>query len=49
MEHVAAGTSNKVIALDLAISERTVELHRGRCMKKLEVRTVAELVRLLGR
>ena len=44
---VAAGHSNKVVAIDLGISERTVELHRGRGMKKLKVRTVAELVRLV--
>lgn len=46
--HVAAGQSNKVIAADLGISERTVELHRGRAMRKLEVRSVADLVRLLS-
>jgi len=44
---VAQGHSNKVVAADLGISERTVELHRGRGMHKLEVRTVAELVHLL--
>jgi FixJ family two-component response regulator len=48
IERVAAGQSNKVVALDLDISERTVELHRGRGMKKLEVRAVADLVRLLA-
>jgi len=42
---VARGHSNKVIAVDLEISERTVELHRARGMKKMEVRTVADLVR----
>jgi RNA polymerase sigma factor (sigma-70 family) len=47
VERVAQGQSNKVVALELDISERTVELHRSRGMKKLEVRTVAELVRLL--
>jgi len=45
---VAAGHSNKAVAVDLGISERTVELHRGRGMKKLKFRTVAELVRLLA-
>lgn len=42
---VARGQSNKVIAIDLEISERTVELHRARGMKKMKVRTVADLVR----
>jgi FixJ family two-component response regulator len=47
MEAIAAGRANKVIAIDLGISERTVEHHRGRVMHKLGVRSVAELVRLL--
>lgn len=44
--HVAAGRRNKQIAYDLGIVERTIKLHRGAVMKKLEVRSVAELVRL---
>ncbi len=43
---VAEGHSSKVIALDLGISERTVELHRSRVMKKMSARSVAELVRI---
>ncbi|MCC5873728.1 MAG: response regulator transcription factor [Gammaproteobacteria bacterium] len=43
---VAGGLANKVIAVDLGISERTVEVHRGRAMKKLELRQLADLVRL---
>ncbi len=43
---VAEGHSSKVIALDLGISERTVELHRSRVMKKMSARSVAELVRM---
>ncbi len=42
----AAGTTNQVIGVELGISERTVEIHRGRAMKKLELRTAANLVRL---
>tara|TARA_R110001592_G_scaffold36143_1_gene122016 strand:+ start:498 stop:1118 length:621 start_codon:yes stop_codon:yes gene_type:complete len=45
-ECVAEGKMNKVIALDLGISERTVEVHRSHVMKKLEARTLAQLVRL---
>ena len=41
-----AGQANKVIALDLGLSERTVELHRARVMQKLGVRGVAQLVQL---
>jgi two-component system response regulator FixJ len=44
-ERVAKGEMNKVIAHELGISERTVEVHRSQVMKKLEVKTLAELVR----
>lgn len=44
-ERVVGGQANKVIAIDLGISERTVEVHRAQAMKKLEVRTLAQLVR----
>ena len=46
LDAVCAGRANKVIAADLGISERTVELHRGRLMRKLRARSVAELVRM---
>lgn len=46
MELIVDGKANKVIAMDLDISERTVELHRARIMKKMKVRTLAELIRL---
>jgi len=45
MRCVIAGALNKQIALHLAISEKTVKVHRGRVMQKLEVVSVAELVR----
>ncbi|MDX1513439.1 MAG: response regulator [Gammaproteobacteria bacterium] len=48
MTLVADGKSSKVIAIELAISERTVELHRSRIMKKMSAGSVAELVRMLG-
>jgi len=43
---VADGEMNKVIAMDLGISERTVEVHRSQVMHKLGVRTLAQLVRV---
>jgi len=43
---VAAGDMNKAIGFDLGISERTVEVHRSNVMKKLDVRTLAQLVRV---
>ena len=45
-ELVSDGQTNKVIAIDLNISERTVEVHRSNVMKKMGVRTLAELVRI---
>jgi FixJ family two-component response regulator len=45
-ERVTDGEMNKVIAADLGISERTVEVHRGQVMKKLGVKTLAQLVRV---
>lgn len=40
------GRPNKVIAYELSISPRTVEIHRARVMEKMGVRSLAELVRL---
>ena len=45
-ELVAAGLANKAIALEFGISERTVEVHRSQVMKKLEARTLAQVVRI---
>ncbi len=48
MDKVVQGHANKVIALDLGVSQRTVELHRARVMHKMGVRSLAELVRIVG-
>ena len=48
MSLVLEGKANKVIAIDLGISERTVELHRGRVMHKLGARSVPDLIRKVG-
>lgn len=45
MELLVDGKPNKVIAQDLNISPRTVELHRSRVMDKLHARSLSELVR----
>jgi DNA-binding NarL/FixJ family response regulator len=42
---IASGLSNKMIARRLDISPKTVETHRGRLMNKLNLHSVAELVR----
>lgn len=46
LDQVVGGKANKVIASELGISERTVELHRSRVMRKLEARSLAELIKL---
>lgn len=44
MDLVVAGMSNKNVAAELDISSRTVEVHRSRIMKKLRIKTLADLV-----
>jgi len=46
MSAVVKGHANKVIAMDLDLSQRTVEIHRARVMEKMRVRSLAELVKL---
>lgn len=46
MGAVVKGHANKVIAMDLDLSQRTVEIHRARVMEKMKVRSLAELVKL---
>ena len=46
LELLALGSSNKVIARELSISPRTVEIHRGNMMTKLRAIHSAEAVRL---
>jgi FixJ family two-component response regulator len=46
MGDVVRGHANKVIAMDLELSQRTVEIHRARVMEKMGARSLAELVRL---
>ena len=49
MQRVARGQANKVIAMDLGVSQRTVELHRARVMRKLKMRSLAELVHAIDK
>ncbi|HEX4973706.1 MAG TPA: response regulator transcription factor [Steroidobacteraceae bacterium] len=46
MGHVVDGKANKVIAIDLGLSERTVEIHRANVMEKMGARSVAHLVKM---
>ena len=45
---VALGKQNKVIAYDLSISQKTVEIHRANAMAKLGASTAADLARMLA-
>jgi FixJ family two-component response regulator len=45
MAHVATGLMNKQVAGLLGLSEITVKIHRGNVMRKMGVRTLADLVR----
>jgi len=47
MYSIVDGKANKVTAYDLGISQKTVELHRSRVMKKLPVRSAQELVKMV--
>lgn len=46
LELVVVGNPNKAIATQLGISCRTVEIHRGRVMEKMQAGSLSELVRL---
>jgi len=43
---VVTGKMNKQIAVDLGVGEKTVKVHRGRVMEKMNVHSVADLVRV---
>ena len=45
LEHVVAGTLNKPIAADLGTAEKTIKVHRARMMRKMQVDSLAQLVR----
>ena len=46
MQMVVAGRTNKVMAMNLGICEKTIEVHRAHVMRKMKVESLAELVRL---
>ncbi|MBI2383000.1 MAG: response regulator transcription factor [Gammaproteobacteria bacterium] len=46
-QRLVDGQANKVVALELDISERTVELHRARIMQKMGARGLAQLVQMV--
>lgn len=46
MSLVAAGLMNKQVAFELGLSEITVKIHRGNAMRKMEARSLADLVKM---
>ena len=47
LDLMTQGKQNKVIAQDLGVSPRTVEIHRARVMEKMDAQSVAQLVRMM--
>lgn len=46
LDLVSRGMANKVMAAELGVSQRTVEIHRSRVMEKMEASSLAQLVRM---
>lgn len=46
MDKVVEGKANKVIAIELGVSQRTVEVHRAHVMEKMGAKSLADLVRM---
>jgi FixJ family two-component response regulator len=44
---VTSGKANKVMAVDLGLSQRTIEIHRARVMEKMGASSLAHLVRMV--
>jgi two-component system, LuxR family, response regulator FixJ len=47
LAHLVEGASNKTMAYELGIAQRTIELHRSNVMNKMGARSIAQLVRMV--
>ena len=48
LEHLLKGKPNKEIAVDLNVSQRTIEAHRARIREKTRTRGIVDLIRMFG-
>ena len=48
LEHLLKGKLNKEIAVDLNVSQRTIEAHRARIREKTRARGIVDLIRMFG-
>ncbi len=47
LDMIIAGKANKLIAADLGLSQRTIEIHRAHILEKMQTRSLAHLVRMI--
>jgi len=47
MEHMLTGKTTRMIAQEIGISPKTVELHRSKVLKKMQVQTSTELISMM--
>jgi two-component system response regulator FixJ len=47
LDAIVTGKANKVIAFELNLSQRTIEVHRAHVMEKMDVKSLAELVKVV--
>lgn len=47
LQHLIVGKLNKEIALELGISQRTIEIHRSRIREKMQARGISDLIRMM--